>query len=139
MPRMPIYKDPNKVLHCHVLGTCVAALLFLDGSAVCLLRTRGSKKRSIRLTIPKREWRRDCQWAWATDVHGREFKDTNTNVFLHTTHCLSVFDLAVSAASERHCVFRLVTKYLKVLGVKGWQGLKIQAPQSVSTSSSYIP
>ena len=35
------YKDPNEVLHCHVLGTRAAAFLFLDGSAVCLLRARG--------------------------------------------------------------------------------------------------
>ena len=36
-PRMSFYKDPNGVLHCHVLGTCAAAFLFLNGSAVCLL------------------------------------------------------------------------------------------------------
>ena len=46
---------------------------------------------------------------------------------LHTTHCLSIFDLAGSAASGRHSVLHLVAKYLKVSGVKGWQGLKIQA------------
>ena len=52
--------------------------------------------------------------------------------FLHTTHCLNVFDLAGSAASGRHCLLRLVAEYLKVLGAKGWQGLKKQVPQSVS-------
>ena len=47
MPRMkgspggPVYKDPNAVLHCHVLGTCAAAFLFLVGSAVFVLRARG--------------------------------------------------------------------------------------------------
>ena len=40
-PRMSFYKDPNGVLHCHVLGTCAAAFLFLNGSAVCLLRASG--------------------------------------------------------------------------------------------------
>ena len=40
--RMSFYKDPNGVPHCHVLDTCAAAFLFLDGSAVCLLRARGT-------------------------------------------------------------------------------------------------
>ena len=48
---MSISKDPNEALHCHVLGTHAAAFLFLDGSAVCLLRARGSED-SIRLRVP---------------------------------------------------------------------------------------
>ena len=42
-----IYKDPNGALHCHVLGTRAAAFLFLDGSAVCFLRARGTIGDSI--------------------------------------------------------------------------------------------
>ena len=30
--------------------------------------------------------------------------------FLHDIHCLSIFDLAVSAVSGRHCVLRLAAK-----------------------------
>ena len=49
---MSFYKDPSKVVpHCHILGTCAAAFLFLDGSAVCLLRARGGRD-SIRLRVP---------------------------------------------------------------------------------------
>ena len=44
--------------------------------------------------------------------------------FLHTAHCLSVFDLVVSAPSGRHCVLHLVVGYLKVLVVKGWRASK---------------
>ena len=40
-PGCQFCKDPNEVLHCHVVGTRAAAFLFLDGSAVCLLRARG--------------------------------------------------------------------------------------------------
>ena len=42
-----IYKDPNGALHCHVLGTRAAAFLFLDGSAVCFSRARGTIGDSI--------------------------------------------------------------------------------------------
>ena len=59
--------------------------------------------------------------------------------FLHATHCLNIFDLAVSASSGTNCVLRFVAKYLKVLGVKRVGGLKVQVFQSVSTSSGYIP
>ena len=38
-----IYKDPIDALRCHVLGTRAAAFLFLDGSAVFVLRARGSR------------------------------------------------------------------------------------------------
>lgn len=39
---MSFYKDPNKVLHCHVLGTCKAAFSTNHVSAVLSLRARGS-------------------------------------------------------------------------------------------------
>ena len=79
-PRKSFDKDPNRVLDCHVLGTCAAGFLFLGGFAVCLLRTRGSWKRSIRLRVPKSGWGRDRRWAWAPDLHGRKFGGTSTNV-----------------------------------------------------------
>ena len=51
---MSFSKDPDGVLHCHVVGIFAAAFLFLNGSAVCLLRTRESWKCFIRLRGPKR-------------------------------------------------------------------------------------
>ena len=66
---------------------------------------------SIRLRVPKRGWGRDRQWAWAPDVRGRESEIRVPMFFLHTTHCLSVFDLVVGAASGRHCVLRLGAEY----------------------------
>ena len=67
-PRMSLYKDPNGVLHYHVLSTRVAALLFVVGSAVCLLRVRG---REIPSALGFREGMGDSGRALAPDASRR--------------------------------------------------------------------
>ena len=77
--------------------------------------------------------------AWAHNAHGQEFGSAGTSVYLaYQSPRLRVFNLAISSASGRHYVLRLVVKYLKVVGVKRWRGLKILTPQTVSTSLGYI-
>ena len=51
---MSFYKDPNELLHCHILGTCTTVFLLLDIFAVSLLRARGRRIRTIRLRILKK-------------------------------------------------------------------------------------
>ena len=74
----------------------------------------------------------------AADTSRRKFGGTSTNVLSAKSLKLIVFDPTASAAGGRQYVSMRYGRVLKVLGVR-WQGLKIQAPQSVSTSSSYIP
>ena len=113
------YKDPNGVLHYHVLGTHAAALFFLDRYAVCLLRTRG---RGIPSVLGFREGMGGRGQVLALDASRREYRDTSTNVLSANYSKPLVFDLAVSAAGRRQYVSVRCGQVLKVLGVKKVEG-----------------
>ena len=125
-PGCQFCKGPNKALHCHVLGTRAAAFLFIDGSAVRLLRVRGSRD-SICIRVPRGDG--GPVNVLAADASKREFGGASTNVLSANRPCQCVFDLATRVAGGRHYV----------LCGTAWQAVKIQAPQSVSTPSDYIP
>ena len=128
------------MLHCHVLGTRAAAFSCNNVSAVFLLHTRGSRKWYICLGFGKGD-RLSKRLGCRTSMGGN-FEVLVPIFFLHTIHCLNVFDLAVCAASERyyvHALWSSTENCYVVVGVKRWRGIKIQAPQSVSASSGYIP
>ena len=79
---MSIYKDPNKALHCHVLGTRAAAFLFLDGFAyVCCVP---GERDSIRLRVPGGGG--GPSTPLAADASKREFGGTRTNVLSAKLH-----------------------------------------------------
>ena len=80
---MSSYKDPNRVLHCHILGTRAAAFLFLGGSAVCLLRARGG---GIPSALGFQEGMRGHQRALASDVFRWEIGGTTAGLLINYTH-----------------------------------------------------
>ena len=94
-PRMSFSKDPNAI----VLGTRAAAFLFLDGSAVLVLRARG--ERDSPSTLGFREGMEGPSTPLAADASKRKFGGTSTNVLSANYSKLIVFDLAVSAAGWR--------------------------------------
>ena len=129
---MSFYKDPNAI----VLGTRVAPFLFLDGSAVLVLYARG--KRDIPSTLGFRKGMERPPTLLAVDASKREFGSTSTNVLSANHTCqMSLIWLLAQPMGDSTSV--RCGRVLKVLEVKGWQAVKIQAPVSVSMSSDYIP
>ena len=104
---MSFSKDPNAI----VLGTRAAAFLFLDGSAVLVLRARG--KRDIPSTLGFREGMEGPSTPLAADASKQEFGGTSTNVLSANYTCQRVFDLAAHATSGRHYVLCGTAEYLR--------------------------
>ena len=117
---MSFYKDQNKVVHCHILSTRVVAfLLTMFLQYLCCVQGGDTYHPP---TVPNR--------GYLDPLKGLGIGRPQAGIwipmfFLHTIHCLIVFDPAVSAASGRHCILRLVAEYLKVLGVK-----RVTGPQN---------
>ena len=115
-----MYKDANAT----VLGTHAAAFLFLDGSAVCLLRARG---RGIPSALGFREGMGGRRRALAPDASRRKCGGTSTNVLSANYSRPNVFDLAVSTAGGRQYVSVRCDRVLRVSGVK-----RVLGPRSPS-------
>ena len=98
------------MLHCHILGTLAAAFLFLDGSAVYVLRARGSG--DIPSPLGFREGMEGPLTPWQRTPPSGNLEVLVPMFFLQTALANVSLIWTVRAAGGRHYVLCGTAEYL---------------------------